>query len=73
MNSSKNLALALLAYGKSQAEVAAIAGVKQATISRLINGKSSDLSYREGKRLEEALQNKSDCTPEIIPQEGAGS
>ncbi|MFZ6756743.1 helix-turn-helix domain-containing protein [Undibacterium sp. Ji50W] len=71
MNSSKNLALALLADGKSQAEVAAIAGVNQATISRLINGKSSDLSYREGKRLEEALQNSQPPITVLVTPAGA--
>jgi DNA-binding NarL/FixJ family response regulator len=56
MKSSRELALSLLEQGKSQIDIAAIAGVTQATISRLINGKTADLSYRQGKRLEEAVR-----------------
>ncbi|MFZ6654053.1 helix-turn-helix domain-containing protein [Undibacterium sp. TJN19] len=56
MKSSRELALTLLEQGKSQSDIATIAGVTQATISRLINGKTADLSYRQGKRLEEAVR-----------------
>lgn len=56
MKSSRELAQTLLEQGKSQIDIAAIAGVTQATISRLINGKTADLSYRQGKRLEEAVR-----------------
>lgn len=50
---SKELAQEILDSGMTQQEVATLTGTTQATISKLIRGVISDVSYQNGKRLED--------------------
>lgn len=52
----KELILKLQSFGLSQAEIAEQAGVRQASLSDVINDKQNDLWYRNGKKLEVLLR-----------------
>lgn len=58
MDTLHTLTEQLIDAGHTQGEIAQVAGVSQPTISRFCTGKTQDLFYSAGKKIEEFARKK---------------
>lgn len=63
---SRDLAKKIIALGMTQTEIAERVGSTQATVSKLIRGGISDISYATGKRMEALYEERARRTKQNI-------